>query len=168
MVPRPPYKASAQDIGQENHMVELEVQTPEFFAISLLHNSASASRCHSGGGGARWENNKTSSIFNLEKMAWKPNPNQSYIRNEMNFRPSKPRPLPSKINNTINQNEQARVYQPQPQKIKTEIIDSIESIDGGFKLKSSKGDYEFKSVIIASGASARWLGIEGELSLIHI
>ena len=29
--------------------------------------------------------------------------------------------LPSKINNTINQNDQARVYQPQPQKIKTEI-----------------------------------------------
>ena len=29
--------------------------------------------------------------------------------------------LPSKINNTINQNEQARVYKPQPQKIKTEI-----------------------------------------------
>ena len=29
--------------------------------------------------------------------------------------------LPSKINNTINQNEQARVYKPQPQKIKTQI-----------------------------------------------
>jgi thioredoxin reductase (NADPH) len=39
--------------------------------------------------------------------------------------------------------------------IKTEIIDSIENIDGGFKLKSSKGEYEFKTVIIASGASAR-------------
>ena len=34
--------------------------------------------------------------------------------------------------------------------IKTEIIDSIENIDGGFKLTSSKGEYEFKSVIIAS------------------
>ena len=49
--------------------------------------------------------------------------------------------------------------------IKTEIIDSIESIEGGFKLKSSKEDYEFKSVIIASGASARWLGVEGEKEL---
>ena len=49
--------------------------------------------------------------------------------------------------------------------IKTEIIDSIESIDGGFKLKSSKGEYEFKSVIISSGAAARWLGVEGEKEL---
>ena len=49
--------------------------------------------------------------------------------------------------------------------IKTEIIDSIENIDGGFKLTSSKGAYEFKSVIIASGASARWLGVEGEKEL---
>ncbi len=49
--------------------------------------------------------------------------------------------------------------------IKTEIIDSIENIDGGFKLKSSKGEYEFKTVIIASGASARWLGVEGEKEL---
>ncbi len=49
--------------------------------------------------------------------------------------------------------------------IKTEIIDSIESIDGGFKLRSSKGEYEFKSVIISSGASARWLGVEGEKEL---
>ena len=49
--------------------------------------------------------------------------------------------------------------------IKTEIIDSIESIDGGFKLKSSKGEYEFKSIIISSGASARWLGVEGEKEL---
>jgi hypothetical protein len=37
-------------------------------------------------------------IFNLEKMNWKPNPNQNYVRNEMNFRPDKPKPLPSKIN----------------------------------------------------------------------
>jgi thioredoxin reductase (NADPH) len=49
--------------------------------------------------------------------------------------------------------------------IKTEIIDSIENIDGGFKLKSSKGEYEFKTVIIASGASARWLGVDGEKEL---
>ena len=49
--------------------------------------------------------------------------------------------------------------------IRTETIDSVQSIDGGFKLKSSKGDYEFKSVIISSGASARWLGVEGEKEL---
>ena len=49
--------------------------------------------------------------------------------------------------------------------IKTEIIDSIENIDGGFKLKSSKGEYEFKTVIIASGASARWLGVDWEKEL---
>ena len=50
--------------------------------------------------------------------------------------------------------------------IKTEIIDTIENIDGGFKLKSSKGEYEFKTVIIASGASARWLGVDGEKELL--
>ena len=49
--------------------------------------------------------------------------------------------------------------------IKTEIVDSIENTDGGFKLKSSKGEYEFKTVIIASGASARWLGVDGEKEL---
>tara|TARA_B110000444_G_scaffold125254_1_gene117671 strand:- start:54 stop:434 length:381 start_codon:yes stop_codon:yes gene_type:complete len=38
-------------------------------------------------------------VFNMEKMKWRPNPNQNYVRNEMNFRPNKPRPLPSKINN---------------------------------------------------------------------
>lgn len=49
--------------------------------------------------------------------------------------------------------------------IKTEIIDSIENIGDGFKLKSSKGEYSFKTVIIASGASARWLGVDGEKEL---
>ena len=49
--------------------------------------------------------------------------------------------------------------------IKTEIIDSIEQIEGGFKLKSSKGEYKFKTVIISSGASARWLGVDGEKEL---
>ena len=49
--------------------------------------------------------------------------------------------------------------------IKTEIIDSIENIAGGFKLKSSKGEYSFKTIIIASGASARWLGVDGEKEL---
>ena len=49
--------------------------------------------------------------------------------------------------------------------IKTEIIDSIEKIESGFKLKSSKGEYKFKTVIISSGASARWLGVDGEKEL---
>ena len=49
--------------------------------------------------------------------------------------------------------------------IKTEIINSIENISGGFKLKSSKGEYSFKTIIIASGASARWLGVDGEREL---
>ena len=42
---------------------------------------------------------QSNQIFNLEKMKWRPNPNQNYVRNEMNFRPTKPRPLPSRINN---------------------------------------------------------------------
>ena len=37
-------------------------------------------------------------IFNIKKMNWKPNPNQNYVKNEMNFRPVKPKPLPSRIN----------------------------------------------------------------------
>ena len=49
--------------------------------------------------------------------------------------------------------------------IKTETINTIEKIENGFKLTSSKNEYEFKAVIIASGASARWLGIEGEKEL---
>lgn len=42
---------------------------------------------------------QSNQVFNLEKMAWRPNPNQNYVRNEMNFRPNKPKPLPTKINN---------------------------------------------------------------------
>jgi len=49
--------------------------------------------------------------------------------------------------------------------IKTETINTIEKIENGFKLTSSKNEYEFKTVIIASGASARWLGVEGEKEL---
>lgn len=49
--------------------------------------------------------------------------------------------------------------------IKTETVNSITKIDNGFSLKTSKGDYDFKSVIIASGASARWLGVKGEKKL---
>ena len=46
--------------------------------------------------------------------------------------------------------------------IKTETINSIKKIDGGFILKSAKDSHEFKSVIISSGASAKWLDIKGE------
>ena len=49
--------------------------------------------------------------------------------------------------------------------IKTETINSIKKIDGGFSLKSAKETYEFKSVIISSGASAKWLDIKGEKEL---
>jgi len=49
--------------------------------------------------------------------------------------------------------------------IKTETINKIEKIDGGFRLESGKDIYEFKSVIISSGASAKWLDIKGEKEL---
>jgi thioredoxin reductase (NADPH) len=49
--------------------------------------------------------------------------------------------------------------------IKTEFIDSIEKTDEGFKLKSSKEEYMFDTVILAPGASARWLGVKGEKEL---
>ena len=49
--------------------------------------------------------------------------------------------------------------------IKTETINSIKKIDGGFSLKSAKDTYEFKSVIISSGASAKWLDVKGEKEL---
>ena len=49
--------------------------------------------------------------------------------------------------------------------MKAETIKSIEVIEGGFKLTSSKETYEFKSVIISSGASAKWLGVKGEKEL---
>ena len=49
--------------------------------------------------------------------------------------------------------------------IKTETINSIKKIDGGFSLESAKESYEFKSVIISSGASAKWLDIKGEKEL---
>ena len=49
--------------------------------------------------------------------------------------------------------------------IKTETINSIKKIDGGFSLESAKNSYEFKSVIISSGASAKWLDIKGEKEL---
>jgi thioredoxin reductase (NADPH) len=49
--------------------------------------------------------------------------------------------------------------------IKTEFIDSIEKTDEGFKLKSSKEEYVFDTVILAPGASARWLDVKGEKEL---
>ena len=49
--------------------------------------------------------------------------------------------------------------------IKTETINSIKKIDGGFILKSAKDSYQFKSVIISSGASAKWLDVKGEKEL---
>ena len=49
--------------------------------------------------------------------------------------------------------------------IKTETVNSIKKIDGGFSLESAKETYEFKSVIISSGASAKWLDIKGEKEL---
>ncbi len=50
-------------------------------------------------------------------------------------------------------------------KILTETVNKIEKIEEGFKLTTSKGTYEFKSVIISSGASANWLGVKGEKEL---
>ena len=49
--------------------------------------------------------------------------------------------------------------------IKTETVNKIEKIDGGFKLETGKSSYEFKSVIISSGASAIWLDVKGEKEL---
>ncbi len=49
--------------------------------------------------------------------------------------------------------------------IKTETIKQVKKIDGGFRLESGKDSYEFKSVIISSGASAKWLDIKGEKEL---
>jgi thioredoxin reductase (NADPH) len=46
---------------------------------------------------------------------------------------------------------------------KTDIVNGIEKIDNGFKLKLvSNEEIEAKTVIIATGASARWLGIPSE------
>ena len=50
-------------------------------------------------------------------------------------------------------------------KILTETVDSIEKIENGFKLTTSKNTYEFKTVIISSGASANWLDVKGEKDL---
>ena len=44
-------------------------------------------------------------------------------------------------------------------------ISSIKNLSDGFELFTNKESYFFKSVIISSGASAKWLGIEGEKRL---
>ena len=49
--------------------------------------------------------------------------------------------------------------------IKTETIKKVQKVDKGFRLESGKDVYEFKSVIISSGASAKWLNIKGEKEL---
>ena len=65
--------------------------------------------------------------------------------------------------------ELMQVFKKQAQRfgteIKTETVDSIEEIDGGFLLKTSKETYEFKTVVISTGASAKWLGVKGEKEL---
>ena len=65
--------------------------------------------------------------------------------------------------------ELMQVFKKQAQRfgteIKTETVDSIEKIDGGFLLKTSKETYEFKTVVISTGASAKWLGVKGEKEL---
>tara|TARA_B110000881_G_scaffold181308_1_gene167629 strand:- start:19 stop:933 length:915 start_codon:yes stop_codon:yes gene_type:complete len=65
--------------------------------------------------------------------------------------------------------ELMQVFKKQAQRfgteIKTETVDSIEEIDGGFLLKTSKETYKFKTVVISTGASAKWLGVKGEKEL---
>jgi thioredoxin reductase (NADPH) len=65
--------------------------------------------------------------------------------------------------------ELMQVFKKQAQRfgteIKTETVDTIEKVDGGFSLKTSKENYQFKTVIISTGASAKWLGVKGEKEL---
>ena len=65
--------------------------------------------------------------------------------------------------------ELMQVFKKQAQRfgteIKTETVDTIEKVDGGFSLKTSKETYQFKTVIISTGASAKWLGVKGEKEL---
>ena len=65
--------------------------------------------------------------------------------------------------------ELMQVFKKQAQRfgteIKTETVDSIEKIDDGFSLKTSKETYQFKTVILSTGASAKWLGVKGEKEL---
>ena len=65
--------------------------------------------------------------------------------------------------------EMMQVFKKQAERfgtrILTETVNKIEKIEEGFKLTTSKDPYEFKSVIISSGASANWLGVKGEKEL---
>ena len=65
--------------------------------------------------------------------------------------------------------ELMQVFKKQAQRfgteIKTETVDTVEKVDGGFSLKTSKETYKFKTVIISTGASAKWLGVKGEKEL---
>ena len=65
--------------------------------------------------------------------------------------------------------ELMQVFKKQAQRfgteIKTETVDTVEKVDGGFSLKTSKETYNFKTVIISTGASAKWLGVKGEKEL---
>ena len=61
--------------------------------------------------------------------------------------------------------------QQQAEKFGTRVqydrVDRLEKIEGGFRLQTLSGtDYETKTVIIATGASPRHLGLEGEEKLI--
>ncbi len=48
--------------------------------------------------------------------------------------------------------------------INDEII-SVDKIDGGYSIKCNKGEYEAKTVIFATGANPKKLGVKGELEL---
>jgi len=60
-------------------------------------------------------------------------------------------------------------FKSQAEKFGTRIlpltVSSIEKVSGGFELFTTKENYYSKSVIISSGASAKWLGVEGEKRL---
>jgi len=60
-------------------------------------------------------------------------------------------------------------FKSQAEKFGTKIlpltISSIKKVSEGFELFTNKESYFFKSVIISSGASAKWLGVEGEKRL---
>lgn len=58
--------------------------------------------------------------------------------------------------------EQAKKYGT---KIQYDEVQSIAKSDGGFNVKTSKNNFNAKSVIVASGASFRMLGVPGEKEL---
>ena len=60
-------------------------------------------------------------------------------------------------------------FKSQAEKFGTRIlpltVNSIKKVSGGFELFTTKENYYSKSVIISSGASAKWLGVDGEKRL---